>query len=120
MCVTIVILQKANVQEYLYNYSTSLCSIPPNVSIAIKQKYQPRTLLFFSPDVHDGTMTDLTVSLTSQGHSIYFYNVKAALPAYTGLRSKTISDKQYIQPFFDQKMFSQRFRQSYEMDVQHA
>ena len=75
----------------------SVPSTPPNVSIAIKQKYQPRTLLFFSPDVHDGTMTDLTVSLTSQGHSIYFYNVKAALPAYTGLRSKTISDKQYIQ-----------------------
>ena len=56
-----------------------------------------RHLLFFSPDVHDGTTTDLAVSLTSQGHSIFFYNGKAALPAYSGLRSKTLSEIQYLQ-----------------------
>ena len=54
-------------------------------------------LLFFSPDVHDGTTTDLAVSLTSQGHSIFFYNGKAALPAYSGLRSKTLRELQYLQ-----------------------
>ena len=69
-----------------------------DLTIPIKknQPYESKSLLCFSPDVHDGTMTDLAISLTSQGHSIYFYNKKGALPAYTGLRSKTLSEKQYL------------------------
>ena len=56
-----------------------------------------KSLLFFSPDIHDGTMTDLAVSLTSQGHSIFFFNGKGALPIYTGLRSVTLSEEEYLQ-----------------------
>ena len=61
------------------------------------QPYESKSLLFFSPDVHDGTMTDLAISLNSQGHSIYFYNNKGALPIYTGLREVTLSEEEYLQ-----------------------
>ena len=62
-----------------------------------RQMSDSKSLLFFSPDIHDGTMTDLAVSLTSQNHSIFLYNSKCALPAYTGLRSVTLSEEQYLQ-----------------------
>ena len=61
-----------------------------------RHQYSSKSLLFFSPDVHDGTMTDLSTSLTSLGHSIYFFNGKAQLPLYTGLRNVTLSEKQYL------------------------
>ena len=77
-----------------------LHSITSNNDLTIPTKkiqpYESKFLLFFSPGVHDGTMTDLAISLTSQGHSIYFYSKKGALPAYTGLRSKTFIEKQYL------------------------
>ena len=41
-------------------------------------------------------MTDLSVSLTTYHHSIFFFNTKCALPAYTGLRSRTLTDKQFL------------------------
>ena len=53
------------------------------------------SLFFFSPDVHDGTMTDLAASLTAFNHSVFFYNYKGNLPAYTDLRKKVVTDQQY-------------------------
>ena len=78
--------------------SHSVTSIK-NSSIPTSKTQAPisKSLLFFSPDIHDGTTTDLAVSLTSHNHSVFFYNGKGALPAYTGLRSKTLSEKQYLQ-----------------------
>ena len=70
-----------------------------SIVAAKSQEPFPKSLLFFSPDtdIHDGTTTDLAVSLTSQNHSVFFYNGKGALPAYTGLRSKSLSEMQYLQ-----------------------
>ena len=87
----------------LHNRTTAI-SIPHSVTsiqnssipIAKSQALFSKSLLFFSPDIHDGTTTDLAVSLTSQNYSV-FYNGKGALPAYTGLRSKTLSEKHYLQ-----------------------
>ena len=67
------------------------------IPTAYCQACESKTLLFFSPDIHDGTTTDLAISLTSQNHSIFFYNRKGALPAYTGLRSVTLSEEEYLQ-----------------------
>ena len=62
-------------------------SISTNNKSSIIRTRENSNLLFFSPDVHDGTMTDLSVSLTTYHHSIFFFNTKCAVPAYTGLRS---------------------------------
>lgn len=66
-----------------------------DVRYSPSSSFMSSSLFFFSPDVHDGTMTDLAVSLTALNHSIFFYNYKGTLPAYTGLREKVITDKQY-------------------------
>ena len=99
----IPLLSRMSVKKELHNRTTttpiphSVTSIQ-NSSIPTTKSQAPfsKSLLFFSPDIHDGTTTDLAVSLTSQNHSV-FYNGKGALPAYTGLRSKTLSEKQYLQ-----------------------
>ena len=100
----IPLLSRMSVKKELYNRTTttpiphSVTSIQ-NSSIPTTKSQAPflKSLLFFSPDIHDGTTTDLAVSLTSQNHSVFFYNGKGALPAYTGLRSKTLSERQYLQ-----------------------
>ena len=100
----IPLLSRMSVKKELHNRTTttpiphSVTSIQ-NSSIPTTKSQAPfsKSLLFFSPDIHDGTTTDLAVSLTLQNHSVFFYNGKGALPAYTGLRSKTLSEKQYLQ-----------------------
>ena len=100
----IPLLSRMSVKKELHNRTTTI-PIPHSVtsiqnsSIPTTKSQAPfsKSLLFFSPDIHDGTTTDLAVSLTSQNHSVFFYNGKGALPAYTGLRSKTLSEKQYLQ-----------------------
>ena len=71
-------------------------SISTNNKSSTIQTRENSNLLFFSPDVHDGTMTDLSVSLTTYHHSIFFFNTKCAVPAYTGLRSHTLTDQQFL------------------------
>ena len=83
--------------DYLVNpYFSKSSEATPSSNANSQQRYSSKSLLFFSPDVHDGTMTDLSTSLTSLGHSIYFYNAKAQLPLYTGLRNVTLSEEQYL------------------------
>ena len=94
---------RMSANKELYNETT--IQLTPSVtshmnsSIPATKTQAPisKSLLFFSPVIHDGTTTDLAVSLTSQNHSIFFYNRKGALPAYTGLRSVTLSEEQYLQ-----------------------
>ena len=71
-------------------------SISTNNKSSIIQTRENSNLLFFSPDVHDGTMTDLSVSLTTYHHSIFFFNTKCAVPVYTGLRNQTLTDQQFL------------------------
>ena len=71
-------------------------SVSINNKSSTIQTRENSSLLFFSPDVHDGTMTDLSVSLTTYHHSIFFFNTKCALPAYTGLRNQTLTDQQFL------------------------
>ena len=82
------------------NITSSIASKIPNntktVSTSIHQKYIPRSLLFLTPDIHDGTTTDLAASLTSQGHSVYCYNINAAMPPYTKSYIETISEADYL------------------------
>ena len=54
------------------------------------------SLFFFSPDVHDGTMTDLAASLTAFNHSVFFYNYKCSLPAYSEMKRRVVTDQQYV------------------------
>ena len=77
----------------LENQSNSIST--KNKSSTIRTR-ENSNLLFFSPDVHNGTMTDLSVSLTTYHHSIFFFNTKCAVSAYTGLRSHTLTDQQFL------------------------
>ena len=71
----IPLLTRMSVIKELHNktktipVSHSVTSIK-NSSIPTPKSQAPfsKSLLFFSPDVHDGTTTDLAVSLTSQNH----------------------------------------------------
>ena len=60
----------------------------------------PSPLLFFSPDIHDGTTNDLVTSLHKYNHSLYLFNSKGGLRRFYPAsrlaipRSNVISAKQ--------------------------
>ena len=65
-------------------------------SVDTRSSSSSPSLLFFSPDVHDGTMTDLAASLTAFNHSVFFYNYKCSLPAYSEMKRRVVTDQQYV------------------------
>ena len=71
----IPLLSRMSVKKELHNRTTTI-PIPHSVTSIQNSSFQTaksqapfsKSLLFFSPDIHDGTTTDLAVSLTSQNH----------------------------------------------------
>lgn len=83
-------------------YQSQYLLLPCNESLSIHYRSlqgMKRNLVFFSPDIHDGTRCDLALSLYHLNQSIIFASRKCGLPKYSVAHSLQNNDSVTPPPF---------------------
>lgn len=73
--------------------------LTPRVKVSSPKVKTEKHMVFFSPDIHDGTRRDLAFTLYNLNQSIIFASKKCSLPGYSIVSKMQISDRVSPIPF---------------------